>query len=158
MSMELVLAITGTLFGILFIAFIFIKSYNDDKKQKKVMTEIFTKYGRKTNAKILNFTKNHTYGKYIPGKYNYYIEFQYLSSKAETLKCSYNLPTNNPNSKKYIDEIPIVYIPAYIDYHKNLISKDELFFSIGHKLNLGYDCYLIMFAEDIGLFTTLSDF
>ena len=67
--MELVLAITGTLFGILFIAFIFIKSYNDDKKQKKVMTEIFTKYGRKTNAKILNFTENPTYGKYIPGKY-----------------------------------------------------------------------------------------
>lgn len=153
--MEFVLTIAGVSFGILFIAFIFIKSYIDDKKQKKIMAEIFTKYGVKTNAKILNFSENHTYGKYIPGKYNYCIEFHYLSSKAGTLKCSYNLPTNNQNSKKYTDEIPIIYIPAYIDYHKNLISSKELFSSIGYKLNLGYDCYLIMFAEDIRLFTTV---
>lgn len=156
--MEFILTIAGVCFCILFIAFIFIKSHIDDKKQKEFMTEIFKKYGVKTNAKILNFTENHTYGKYIPGKYNYHIEFQYISPKIGSFECSYHLPTNNPRCKDYIEEIPIIYIPSYLDYYNNLISSKDLFSSIGHKLNLGYDCYLIMFAEDISLFTTLDDF
>lgn len=156
--MEFVLTIVGVSFGILFIAFIFIKSHIDDKKQKEIMTEIFLKYGVKTNAKILDFTENHTYGKYIPGKYNYHIEFQYNSLKIGSFGCSYHLPTNNPRSKDYSRDIPIIYIPAYMDYYNDLISSKELFSSIGHKLNLGYDCYLIMFADDISLFTTLDDF
>lgn len=156
--MELLLPIAGVLFGILFIAFIFIKSHADDKKQKAVMTEIFQKYGVKTNAKILNCTENYTYGKYVPGKYNYYIEFQYNSTKAGMISCSCHLPTNNPKSKEYSGEIPIIFIPAYLDYHNSLIDRKEFFSAIGHKLNLGYDCYLIMFAEDISLFTTLDHF
>ena len=84
--MEFILMVAGACFCVLFIAFIFIKSHNDDKKQKEIMTEIFKKYGVKTNAKILNFTENHTYGKYIPGKYNYHIKFQYISPKIGSLK------------------------------------------------------------------------
>lgn len=158
--MDLVLAIGGTAFCIFFTAFIFIKSYIDDKKQRKIMTEIFLKYGVKTNAKILDFTENYTYGRYIPGKYNYYIKFQYNSTKCGTSTCNYMLPTNNPKSKDYLksEEIPIIYIPAHIDYYKGLISRKEFFSYIGHKLNLGYDCWLVIFAQDISLFTDLSEF
>lgn len=158
--MEFILTIVGVFFVILFIVFIFIKSYIDDKKQKEIMTGIFLKYGMKTktNAKILDFTENHTYGKYILGKYNYHIEFQYNSPKIGSFRCSYHLSTNNSRSKDYSRDIPIIYIPAYMDYYNELISSKELFSFIGHKLNLGYDCYLIMFAGDISLFTTLDDF
>ena len=155
--MELILTITGVSFCILFIAFIFMKSHIDDKRQKKVMTEIFMKYGVKTNAKILGFTENYTYGKYIPGKYNYHIEFQYISPKIGPFKCSYHLPTNNPRSLDYSEEIPIIYVPTYMDYYYNLIGSKDLFKSIGYKLNLGYDCYLIMFAEDIDIHTNIVD-
>lgn len=157
--MELIIGIVGTAFAIFFTAFIFIKSFVDDKKQKKVMTEIFRKYGVKTNARILSFKENTTYGRHgIKGKYNYFISFRYNSTKIGTFTCSYTLPTNNPKSKNYSDEIPIVYIPAYMDYYNELISRKEFFNFIGHKLNLGYDLWLVIFADDIKYFTNLADF
>ena len=157
--MELVVSAVGAGFGIIFIAFIFIKSSIDSKKEKALMTEIFHKYGVKTNAKILDFTEHYTYGRFIPGKYNYRIEFQYNSTKCGTSICNYTLPTNNLKSKDYLKsgEIPIIYIPAYIDYVDGLISRKDFFCSIGHKLNLGYDCWLVIFSEDISLFTNLTE-
>lgn len=157
MNMDLIMSVMGVSFFIIFMAFIFIKSYIDDKKRKKVLTEIFMKYGVKTNAKIISLTKHHNYGRYLPGKYNYYIEFQYISSKIGVFECSYHLPTNNPMSLNYSEEIPIIYIPAYIDYYYNLIDKRELFSCIGHKLTLSYNCNLIMFAEDIDIYTNIVD-
>ena len=156
--MELLVPIVGVAFGLLFTAFIFIKAFIDNKKDKKLMSEIFLKYGVKTDAKILSFKENETYGKHgIQGKYNYFIEFQYNSTKCENITCCYTLPTNNAKSKKYSDEIPIIYIPAYIDYYKELISRKDFFDSIGHKLNLGNDCWLVIFAEDLSLFTNLAE-
>lgn len=156
--MELVVPVAFAAFGIIFIAFFFIKSFIDIKKEKALMTEIFRKYGVKTNAKILSFKENKTYGRHgIQGKYNYFIEFQFNSIKNGTVTCSYTLPTNNPNSKKYIDSISIIYIPAYMDYYMQLISREDFFSSIGHKLNLGYDCWLVIFSEDISLFTNLIE-
>ena len=158
--MDLLVPIVGVSFAIVFIAFIFIKSYVDHRKERKIMTEIFAKYGVKTNAKILDFTEHYTYGRYIPGKYNYRIEFQYNSTKCGASICNYMLPTNNPKSKEYLKsgEIPIIYIPAYIDYDKGIISRKEFFSDIGHKLNLGYDCWLVIFAQDINLFTNINEF
>lgn len=160
MSMGFILLIIGLSFWILFVIFIFLKSYIDNRKKRKIMTEIFMKYGVKTNAKISDFTENYTYGRYIPGKYNYYIKFQYNSTKCGTSTCNYMLPTNNPKSKDYLksEEIPIIYIPAHIDYYKGLISRKEFFSYIGHKLNLGYDCWLVIFAQDISLFTNINEF
>lgn len=158
--MGFILLVSGLLFWILFVIFIFLKSYIDNKKEKKLMTEIFMKYGVKTNAKISCFIENHTYGRYIPGKYNFRIEFQYNSTKCGTGSCYYVLPTNNPKSKDYLksEEIPIIYIPAHLDYYNGLISRKEFFSYIGHKLRLGNDQWLVIFAEDIGFFTNLDDF
>lgn len=159
-SMEFILLISGLLFCISFVIFIFLKSYIDNKKEKKLMTEIFMKYGVKTNAKISYFIENHTYGRYIPGKYNYYISFEYNSTKNGTGSCYYVLPTNNSKSKDYLKsgEIPIIYIPAHLDYYNGLISRKEFFNYIGHKLRLGNDQWLVIFAEDISFFTNLDDF
>lgn len=157
--MELIVAVAGAAVGIIFTAFIFIKSFIDNKKEKEMLTEIFKKYGEKTNARILSFKENTTYGRHgIKGKYNYSIKFQYNSAKIGTFTCSYTLPTNNPKSKNYSDEIPIVYIPAYMDYYNELISRKEFFDSVGHKLDLGNDLWLLIFADDIKLFTNLNDF
>ena len=155
--MEIVVSVAFVVFGIIFIAFIFTKSFIDSKKEKALMTEIFRKYGVKTEAKILSFKENQTYGRYgIQGKYNYFIEFQYSNTKNEKITCCYTLPTNNPKSKKCIDSISIIYIPAYLDYYKKLISREDFFSAIGHKLNLSYDCWLVIFSEDISLFTNLT--
>ncbi len=43
--MELAVSLVFVGLGILFVAFIFIKSFIDNKKEKAVMTEIFQKYG-----------------------------------------------------------------------------------------------------------------
>lgn len=160
MDMDLLVPFGGVAFGLLFTAFIFIKSAVDNKKEKEIMTEIFRKYGVKTNAKISDFTENYTYGRYIPGKYNYYIKFQYNSTKCGASSCYYVLPTNNPKSKEYLkrEEIPVIYIPAHIDYYKGFITRKEFFNSIGHKLNLGNSCWLVIFAEDISFITNLTDF
>lgn len=157
--MDLLVPVVGVAFAILFIAFIFIKSFIDNKKDKEILTEIFRKYGVKTNAKIYDFVEHYYYGGYIPGKYNFRIEFQYNSTKCGAGSCYYVLPTNNPKSKEYLksEEIPIIYIPAHIDYYKGLISRKEFFSYIGHKLNLGDDCWLVIFAEDINSFTNLSE-
>ena len=53
--MDLLVPIVGVSFAIVFIAFIFIKSYVDHRKERKIMTEIFAKYGVKTNAKIYSW-------------------------------------------------------------------------------------------------------
>lgn len=87
--MEFILLISGLLFCISFVIFIFLKSYIDNKKEKKLMTEIFMKYGVKTNAKIYEFVEHHYYGGFIPGKYNFRLEFQYNSTKNWTGSCYY---------------------------------------------------------------------
>ncbi len=158
--LDLLVPVAGAAFAILFIAFIFIKSFNDDKKEKAALTEIFRKYGVKTNAKILKFKENKTYGRWIQGKYNFYIEFEYNSPERGTLSCNYILPTNDPKSKNYLNskEIPVIYIPAYLDYHNEFIDRKEFFAAIAHKLKLGYDCWLVIFADDIKLFTNLTEF
>lgn len=156
--MELIVSVAFVTFGLIFIAFIFIKSAIDSKKGKALMTEIFRKYGVKTNAKILSFKENESYGRNgIQGKFNFNIEFQYSSKENKTVTCSYTLPTNNSNCKKFIDSIPIIYIPAYMDYYMGLMKCEEFFSSIGHKLNLGYDCWLVIFSEDISFFTNLTE-
>ena len=148
--MELAVSLVFVGFGVIFIAFIFIKSFIDNKKEKAVMIEIFRKYGVKTNAKILKCKENKIYGRHnVQGKYNYFIEFQYNSTKFGIVTCNYTLLTNNPNSKKYIDSIPIIYIPAYMDYYMGLTDREDFFSSIEHKLILGYDCWLVIFSEDI---------
>lgn len=70
------------------------------------------------------------------------------------------LPTNNPKSLEYLksEEIPIIYIPAHIDYYKELISRKVFFSCIGHKLRLGNDQWLVIFAEDIRNYTNLKEF
>lgn len=158
--MEFILLISGLLFCISFVIFIFLKSYIDNKKEKKLMTEIFMKYGVKTNAKIYEFVEHHYYGGFIPGKYNFRLEFQYNSTKNGTGSCYYVLPTNNSKSKDYLKsgEIPIIYIPAHLDYYNGLISRKEFFNYIGHKLRLGNDQWLVIFAEGISFFTNLDDF
>ena len=156
--MEIVVSVAFVAFGIIFIAFIFIKSFIDSKKEKTVMTDIFLKHGVKMEAKILSFKENGAYGRHgIQGKYNFSIEFQYSSTKNREITCIYTLTTNNPKSKKYIDSIPIIFIPAYLDYYMELISREDFFNAIGHKLNLGYDCWLVIFSEDISLFTNLTE-
>lgn len=155
---ELIVAVIGTAFAILFTAFIFIKSSIDNKKRKKVMTEVFSKYGVKVNAKILGCKENYSYGRDgIIGKYNYYLVFEYDSIKNGSIHTTYTLPTNNPKSKEFTDEIPIIYIPAYLDYYNAYISREEFFAAIGHKLWLGNDCWLVIFAEDIGEITDLTE-
>ncbi len=156
--MEIIVPIAFAAFGIVLIAFIFIKSHIDSKNEKALMTEIFQKYGVKANAKILSVKENAAYGRHgIQGKYNYRIEFQYNSIKNGVINCTYNLPTNNPRSKRYIDSIPIIYIPAYLDYYNELMSLESFFDAIGCRLNLGYDCWLVIFSEDIDLFTNLHE-
>ena len=54
-------------FGVAFIVFIFLKSYLDDKKERRVLTEIFQQHGIRTNAKVVGFQEHHTYGRGIPG-------------------------------------------------------------------------------------------
>ena len=159
--MDLIVPVVGVAFAVLFIAFIFIKSAFDNKKEKKIFTEIFQKYGVKTNAEILAFKENEVYGRHgIVGKYNYFVKFRYSSAKIGDSECCYMLPTNNSKSKEYLksEEIPVIHIPAYIDYYNELISREEFFEHIGHKLNLGYDCWLVIFAEDLGLFTNINQF
>ena len=160
MDTGFIFSVSGIAFCILFTSYIFIRSYIDHKKEKKIMTEIFSKYGVKTNAKIYNFVEHHYYGGFIQGKYNYYIDFEYISTKCGNLSCCYVLPTNNPKSLEYLksEEIPIIYIPAHIDYYKELISRKEFFSCIGHKLRLGNDQWLVIFAEDISNFTNLKEF
>lgn len=156
--METVVYIAFFAFSIIFIAFIFIKSFIDSKKERALMTEIFLKYGKKTEAKVLSSKENESYGRNgIIGKYNFCIQFQYNSTKSGMIICSYTLPTNNPNSQKYGDSIPIIYIPAYLDYYMNLINRKEFFSLIGHDLHLGNDCWLVIFEEDISLFTNLTE-
>lgn len=53
------------------------------------------------------------------------IVFQYNSIKNGVINCTYNLPTNNPRSKRYIDSMPIIYIPAYLDYYNELMSLES---------------------------------
>lgn len=156
--MEFILLISGLSFCISFVIFIFLKSYIDNRKKRKIMTEIFMKYGVKTNAKIYEFVEHHYYGGFIPGKYNFRIEFQYNSTKYGTGSCYYVLPTNNPQSKEYLksEEIPIIYIPAHIDYYKGLISRKEFFSYVGHKFNMGDNCWLVIFAEDINIYTNID--
>lgn len=96
--MGFILLISGLLFFVSFVVFIFLKSYIDDRKKRKILTEIFMKYGVKTNAKIYDFVEHYYYGGYIPGKYNFRIEFQYNSTKCGAGSCYYVLPTNNPKS------------------------------------------------------------
>ena len=156
--MECAVYVSFAVFGLIFIAYVFIRSYIDNKKEKAVMTEIFRKYGVKTDAKILSAKENQSYGRHgIQGRYNYQIEFQYNSLKGRTMTRTYTLPTNHPDSKKYTETIPIIYIPAYLDYDTELISRKEFFSSIGHKLRLGYDCRLVIFAEDLSIFTNLTE-
>ena len=155
--MELIVTVARVALAILFIVFVFIKSFSDNKKEKAMLTEIFQKYGVKTNAKILRCTEHETWGRTIPAKYIYSIEFQYNGTKIGTVTTCYNLPTNNPRSKEYIEETPIMYIPAYVDYNNNLIGRNELLCSIGHKFNcFGLWSYFVMFEEDINIFTNLS--
>ncbi len=156
--MKIIVPVAFVAFSIVLIAFIFIKSYIDSKKGKILMTEIFKKYGVKANAKILSVKENKSYGRHgIQGKYNYRVEFQYNSIKNKVINCTYTLPTNNPRSKRCVDLMPIIYIPAYLDYYKELMSLEDFFDSIGCKLNLGYDCWLVIFSEDINLFTNLHE-
>ena len=157
--MGFILLVSGLSFWILFVIFIFLKSYIDDRKERKILTEIFMKYGVKTNAQIYDFVEHHYYGSFIPGKYNFRIEFQYNSTKCGISTCNYILPTNNPKSKEYLkcDEIPIIYIPAHLDYYNGLISRKEFFSYIGHKLRLGNDQWLVIFAEDLSDFTDLNE-
>ncbi len=159
--MDLIVSVLFVGFGILLVAFIFIKSYIDNKKEKKIVTEIFLKYGVKTTAKIEQFRENSTYGRFgIVGKYNYYISFEYKSVKADDICTQYTLPTNNPKSKEYLEneEIPIIFIPAYLDYQKGLISKGEFFGSIGRKIRLASDVWLVIFADDLSFITNLNEF
>ena len=53
--------------------------------------------------------------------------------------------------------MPIIYIPAYLDYYNELMSLESFFDAIGCRLNLGYDCWLVIFSEDIDLFTNLHE-
>lgn len=157
---DLLVPVSGVAFAALFIAFIFVKSAVDDQKERGILTEIFRKYGVKTSAEILTFKENEVYGRHgIVGKYNYFIKFRYGSTKIGDSECCYTLPTNNPKSKDCLKsgEIPVIYIPAYMDYYNELISREEFFDYIGHKLNLGYDCWLVIFQEDLSLFTNLTD-
>ena len=156
-TIELIVPVAAAILAIVFLIFIFLKSFIDNKKEKEILTEIFWKYGMKADAKILSYKENNAYGNHgIKGKYNYNIEFEY-SSRNGTIKCSYTLPTNNPHSKSCIDSIPIIYIPAYLDYYMELISREDFFKSIGHRINLGNDCWLVLFAEDLNLFTNLNE-
>ena len=156
--MDLLVPVVGVAFWILFMAFVFIKSFIDNKKDTEILTEIYQKYGVKTNAKILSCTEHKTYGRTIPAKYIYFIKFQYNSTKIGTVTTVYNLPTNHRGSKAYTDEIPIIYIPAFLEYDSQLISREELFRSIGHKFNcFGPRSYLILFEEDLNTFTNLVE-
>ena len=142
---EQIVSLAAVGFGIAFTAFIFIKCHSDDKKQKAVMTEIFRRYGVKADARVISFKENHCYGKHgILGKYNYEIELTYNSTKGEEITCTYTLATNDPKSKGYTDTIPVIYIPAYMDYYMELISSKELFEAIGHEVTLGNDCRFVI--------------
>lgn len=156
---DLLVPVVGVVFAVLFAAFIFIKAFIDNKKEKEILTEIFRKYGVKTIARIISYTEHKTYGRTFPAKYIYHIEFQYNSSEIGPVTTYYNLPTNHPGSKAYADEIPIVYIPAYLDYDSHLISREELFHSMGCKFNcFGWRSYLVLFEGDLNTFTNLSEF
>ena len=45
--MELIVPVARVALAILFIVFVFIKSFSDNKKEKAMLTEIFQKYGVK---------------------------------------------------------------------------------------------------------------
>lgn len=157
-TLEFILTLAAVGFALCFFAFIFIISYIDNKKDKKILTEIFQKYGVKTNARILAFRDYGTSGRGVPSRYVYFIGFQYHSAKVGEASVCYNLHTNHPGSKAYVEEIPIIYIPAYVDYDNHLISLKELYSALGHKLRYGLRSDLVMFAEDLSVFTNLSEF
>lgn len=141
-------------FGVAFIVFIFLKSYLDDKKERRVLTEIFQQHGIRTNAKVVGFQEHHTYGRGIPGRFEIDISFRYPSPKIGDSPCTVKLWTNDPACKDYPDEIPIVYVPPYIDYLYELTDSAELIRQIGQPVNI-YAVRLLLFEKDIARFTDM---
>ena len=141
-------------FGIAFILFLFLKIHLDDKKERRMMSAVFRKHGIRTNAKVVGSQEHSAYGRWIPGKFEIDIHFRYPSPRIGDTPCTVKLWTNDPACKDFPDEIPIIYVPPYIDYLYELIGREELLQQIGQPINI-YAVRLLLFEKDIAVFTDM---
>ncbi len=150
-------AVFAVLFSAAFILFIFLKCHYDDKKERKVLTKIYRKYGVKTTAEMIRFHEHDSYGRYpIPCKYEMLISFRYQSPQKGEVTCMTTLWSNHPDLKKYQGEIPIILIPQFIDYTNELINREELIEQIGCNINV-HVAKLLMFSGDMDMYTDLCE-
>ncbi|MBE6862746.1 MAG: hypothetical protein E7497_07625 [Ruminococcus sp.] len=158
MDMEFLFPIIMGLFGIIFTVWIFCKSYSDNKKQEAILTEIYKQYGVNTTAKVI-YCRNHiNMSRTMPYKYELKVEFKYHSYiKENTEYCTATIKTNNPSCKTYENSILITYIPQYADYLNGFVDSKTLCNNLGFKVNLYSSAEMIILADDIGIYTNLSD-
>ena len=167
MNLEFCFTIGMALFGVLFIVWMFAKSFSDLKKEKAILTDIYRDYGVKTTAEIIYCRKHINTQRTMPYKYELLVEFSYASliKKGSSCPCLAKILTNNLSCKKYENFIPcknygifipIVYIPQYADYVNEFADSKKLCQNIGIKV-YQYSDKMIILADDISVYTNLSE-
>lgn len=157
MDIEFYFTIGMVSFAVLFIVWIFVRSFSDLKKEKAFLTEIYQKYGVKTNAEIIHCRNHVNTIRTMPYKYEVLVKFNYNSPiKGCSCSCQEKILTNNQDCKNYENIIPIIYIPQYADYANEFVDSKKICSDIGIKVYRYWD-KMIIWAADISTYTNLSE-
>lgn len=155
MDTEFWLTIGMVSFAVLFIVWIFCKSHIDNQKQKQQLTELYQKYGIRTNAEIIDCRNHANTARTMHYKYELSVRFEYNSPiKGQICTCLTKILTNHPDCKTHDQYVPIIYIPQYADYLNEFAYAKEICRDLG--INVYRSDEMILFADDIGFHTNLK--
>lgn len=104
-------------------------------ENKKLLREIYCNFSQSAVANIIDVCENEHRSPLSPHRYSVVVSFCYDGKRGRT-PCMYTIYTDDSSVRGLEDQIPLVVIPPYLDYKRNVLTKKELFDIFGHSFDV----------------------
>lgn len=131
------LIIIGIVVVLLIVAVVVIisKLGGNKTENKKLLKEIYSNFSQSAVANIIDICENEHRNPLSPHRYSVVVSFCYDGKRGRT-PCMYTIYTDDSSVRSLEEQIPLVVIPPYLDYKRNVLTKKELFDIFGHTFDV----------------------